>query len=141
MKELRSEISIGASPRRVWQVLTDFPSYAEWNPLIRTIEGEVDRGAQLDVFLQPSGSKGAMIHPKVVKAEPEDELRLQTKRALRMGATDYIFHIDSYGANRARFIARVVSSGPFASLPVPAADLQRGMEEMVEALQERVEAL
>ena len=32
MKELRSEIEIQASDERVWQLLTDFPRFAHWNP-------------------------------------------------------------------------------------------------------------
>ena len=40
MKEVFSEIDIQAPAERVWQVLTDFASYPEWNPFIRRINGE-----------------------------------------------------------------------------------------------------
>jgi uncharacterized protein YndB with AHSA1/START domain len=32
MKEVFSEIEIQAPAGRVWQVLTDFANYSEWNP-------------------------------------------------------------------------------------------------------------
>ena len=37
MKELRSQIEIEAPADRVWQVLTDFATYPEWNPFIRRV--------------------------------------------------------------------------------------------------------
>ena len=33
-KQLRTHIDIHASPERVWQVLTDFAAYPDWNPFI-----------------------------------------------------------------------------------------------------------
>ena len=38
--ELTTFVDIDATPERVWQVLTDLPAYAEWNPFIT----EADRG-------------------------------------------------------------------------------------------------
>jgi uncharacterized protein YndB with AHSA1/START domain len=32
--ELTTFVDIDATPERVWQVLTDLPAYAEWNPFI-----------------------------------------------------------------------------------------------------------
>ena len=37
--ELTTFVDIDATPERVWQVLTDLPAYAEWNPFI----AEADR--------------------------------------------------------------------------------------------------
>ena len=53
MKELHSEIVIDASPERVWDVLTDFASYPQWNPFIRRISGELEVGGT------PRSSPGA----------------------------------------------------------------------------------
>ena len=44
MKELRTEIEIQASDKRVWQLLTDFASFPQWNPFIRQAKGEVKVG-------------------------------------------------------------------------------------------------
>ncbi len=42
MSELNSEIEIGASPERVWQLLTDFDRSPAWNPFIRSISGRAE---------------------------------------------------------------------------------------------------
>ncbi|VVB87011.1 Polyketide cyclase / dehydrase and lipid transport [uncultured archaeon] len=47
MKELRTEIEIQASADRVWQILTDFASFPEWNPFIRRAKGETVKGARI----------------------------------------------------------------------------------------------
>jgi hypothetical protein len=47
--ELRidTEILIGADPRRVWEILTDFPGYARWNPWIVSVSGALAPGSEL----------------------------------------------------------------------------------------------
>lgn len=39
--------SIGASPERVWALLTDAASYAVWNPSILSIEGDMRVGTEV----------------------------------------------------------------------------------------------
>jgi hypothetical protein len=50
MKEIRTEIEIGASAERIWQTLTDFAAFPEWNPFIHRASGEIKTGARLEVF-------------------------------------------------------------------------------------------
>jgi hypothetical protein len=40
-------IGIAAPPQRVWDILTDFPRYALWNPWIVGVEGDLTPGAAL----------------------------------------------------------------------------------------------
>lgn len=46
--ELEVEIEIPASPKRVWEVLTDFDSYAEWHPY-ETIAGSATKFGRLRI--------------------------------------------------------------------------------------------
>ena len=75
MKEVFSEIEIQAPAERIWQVLTDFASYPEWNPFIRRISGQPKEGTRLKVYIEPPGAKGRIFRPKVLKADPNHELR------------------------------------------------------------------
>jgi hypothetical protein len=75
MKEIHTEIEINAPAKTVWRALTDFAAYPEWNPFVRSGEGEVKVGARLHVTIQPSGRKGMSFRPTVLVADPERELR------------------------------------------------------------------
>jgi uncharacterized protein YndB with AHSA1/START domain len=55
MKQLHTEIEISAPAERVWELLTDFASYPQWNPFIRNISGLPASGERLEVRLEPSG--------------------------------------------------------------------------------------
>lgn len=44
---IHTTIDINASPAQVWDILTDFASYSEWNPFIKKIEGEVAVGNRI----------------------------------------------------------------------------------------------
>jgi len=39
---IATEILIQAPPTRVWQVLTDFGAYPQWNPFIVSLQGEAE---------------------------------------------------------------------------------------------------
>ena len=75
MKELSAEVEIEAPAERVWQVLTDFAKFPEWNPFIRQLSGEVRTGAKLHVRLEPTGGRGMSFSPKMLIVEPNRELR------------------------------------------------------------------
>ncbi|ARM30718.1 SRPBCC domain-containing protein [Prosthecochloris sp. HL-130-GSB] len=49
MKEIRTGITILAPREHVWDVLTDFGRWGEWNPLIPKVSGQLEIGARLDI--------------------------------------------------------------------------------------------
>ena len=142
MKELRTEIEIQASDERVWQLLTDFASFPQWNPFIRSATGEVKAGARLEVHVQPSGSRGMTFKPKVLRAEPNRELRWRG-HLIVPGLFDgeHIFRLDSLGSRGVRFTQREVFTGLLVPLLARGldTDTRRGFEEMNLALKERAE--
>jgi len=73
--ELRTEIEIDAPPSAVWDILSDFPRYGEWNPFIPHIAGELRVGAKLEVVLAPPGGNEMTFRPKVLVVDPGRELR------------------------------------------------------------------
>ena len=75
MHRLETQIAISAPAERVWSLLMDFPSYARWNPFIRSIEGNPSVGQSLDVFIQPPGAKGMRFRPTVLALKAEHEFR------------------------------------------------------------------
>lgn len=142
MKELHSEIEIAASAERVWELLTDFASYPQWNPFIRSISGEPTPGERLEARIEPPGGQGMTFKPKVLNAEPNRELRW-LGHLLVPGLFDgeHSFTIQPLEENRVRFIQREAFKGLLVPLFARSLDTntQRGFEEMNRALKERAE--
>lgn len=67
--KLSTEITINASIDKVWKILTDFDNYAEWNPFIKSIEGDVIAGNKIDVEID-----GMKFRPKVLQYDENSQL-------------------------------------------------------------------
>ncbi len=141
-KHLRAEIEIDAPAERVWEVLTDFPSFPSWNPFVRRISGKVETGARLTTYLVPPGGRGMSFKPVVRAAEANRELRW-LGRLLIPGLFDgeHAFLIEPLGPGRVRFIQQERFTG--ALVPLFSRSLDRGtrqgFEEMNRALKARAE--
>jgi hypothetical protein len=141
MRELTSTIEIDAPPEQVWAVLTDFASYGEWNPFIRSIEGEAAVGARLKARITPPEGRAMAFKPTVKAADAPRELRW-LGRLLVPGIFDgeHRFQLEPLDGDRTRFIQSERFSGVLVSLSGNAlAKTERGFEEMNEALKRRVE--
>jgi hypothetical protein len=142
MKKIHTEIEINASAQKVWRVLTDFGAYADWNPFIRRLGGEISVGARLQVYIQPSGGKGMSFRPTVLVAEPNQELRwLGHLWFPGIFDGEHSFSIEPHGEGRVRFVQQERFKGllvPFLSKMLDR-DARRGFEEMNRALKQRAE--
>ena len=144
MKQLHTETEIEAPAERVWYLLTDFASYHQWNPFIRSISGQPVLGERLEVRLEPPGGRGMIFKPKVLNAEPNHELRW-LGHLLVPGLFDgeHSFTIQPLEENRTRFIQREAFKGLLVPLFARSLDnnTRRGFEEMNHALKERAETV
>ena len=71
---ISTTVDIDAPKRSVWEVLTDFAAYDEWNPYAK-IEGTARVGTKLTVHMGASGGRGMAFKPTVLAATPDHELR------------------------------------------------------------------
>lgn len=143
MKQVSSEIEINASPERVWQVLTDFPAFSEWNPFLRSVEGELEVGQRLKVYIKGSKGMGMTFKPTVLKAEPSREFRW-LGHLLMPGLFDgeHYFIIEELEATRVRFVQGEKFTGllvPLMTIMGVSSNAHIGFEEMDRALKERSE--
>jgi hypothetical protein len=142
MKELHTEIEIDAPAERVWELLTDFASYPQWNPFIRNVSGLPAPGERLEVRLEPPGGRGMTFKPKVLNAEPNRQLRwLGSLLVPGLFDGEHSFTIQPLAENHVRFVQREAFKGVL--VPVFARSLEantkRGFEQMNRALKERAE--
>jgi len=138
-KEIRTEIEIEASAEGVWNLLTDFAHFPEWNPFIRQVKGSASTGNQLTVTIQPPGGKTMTFKPHVLDAQPNRQLRW-IGRVLIRGLFDgeHSFGIEPLGENRVRLTHRERFSGLFVPF-FSTGRSQQGFEEMNKALKTRAE--
>jgi len=139
LKEIRTEIGIGASPARVWQVLTDFAGYPEWNPFIRKIEGQPVEGTKLHIHITTPAGVKREYSPKVTRVVAERELRWLGKMPGLLSG-EHIFVIEPAG-DGVHFVHREVFGGLLTSFFGASLDndVKKGFEEMNAALKKKAE--
>ena len=71
--ELKTQININATPKMVWEKLTNFTDYS-WNPFIKSIAGNIKKGNFINVELG-----GMKFKPEVLQFETNKEFRWKGK--------------------------------------------------------------
>ncbi len=141
MREIKTEITIESSANTVWRILTDFECYPEWNPFIKSISGEPQVGAKLQIFIQPPGASGIKFTPTVLAAEENREFRWLGK--LLFGGLfdgEHSFTIETISENKVRFINAEKFTGILVSLfGGTLKGSEQGFELMNKTLKERAE--
>lgn len=140
MRRIETSVDIAASPVAVWNVLSDFAAYPQWNPFIVRLDGEAKVGARLNVTVRPPGGKPMSFRPTVLAAEPGRELRWRGK-VLMPGIFDgeHSFRLEAT-ASGCRFRHDETFSGILVALFGAMLDnTAHGFAEMNKALKRRAE--
>jgi hypothetical protein len=140
--ELRSEVEIQAPPAHVFQVLTDFSRYHEWNPFIPNISGALEVGSQLSLELSLPQGKSYELRPKVVQLTTDAELRWRATYLLpTLLQAEHFFLLLEREARVTRFVQGEKLSGMLLRFAGDSLTLLlRGCVYMNEALKKRAEA-
>jgi hypothetical protein len=141
MKENRNEIEIQSTPERVWEVLTDFDKYPEWNPLLCRAEGKLIVGEKVNLTAK-SASNEMNLLCTVTKVEINRQFSWKFHVVLPfLFQGEHIFKIEPIDERKVRFIDREVFHGLL--VPLQAKNLETNakpaMIAMGEALKDRVE--
>lgn len=75
MRRIDTQIDIAAPPERVWSILADTARWNEWNPFVRSFEGELREGARVKVKIGPPGKGTTTFRPRLLAVRPGRELR------------------------------------------------------------------
>ena len=138
---LTTAIDIAAPVSRVWDVLTDFPAYTQWNPFITSIVGNASPRLRLRVRIHPPGGRALVFKPVVLRVEPERELAWRG-RTIVPGLFDgeHVFLLERRGA-----ATHFVHQEHFSGMLVPllrgslSTATRQGFEAMNAALKARAE--
>jgi hypothetical protein len=116
-RKIEAQIEIDASAGAVWKVLTDFCSYASWNPVIRRIEGTLAVGSSLRVVACLPCGLPMLLQPRLLEFEVERKIRWVGGLFVR-GLLDgeHVFMLEPLGKTKVRFVQSEEYSGVF--LPI-----------------------
>jgi len=139
---IKTKIEINAPIEKVWDVLTDFDLYPEWNPFVRKIKGDLSEGSCLQVFLEAPEGKAMVFNPTVVKIEPGRQL-VWLDRVLFPGLFDgeHYFVINPLTRGYVTFCHCEIFSGLLSKLILKliGQSTEAGFHAMNRALKQRVE--
>lgn len=141
-KQLRSDIDIDASPERVWEVLTDFAAYPDWNPFMVRARGSARPGERLTIRMQPEGGRGMTFRPTVLEATPGRRLRWLGRLLLPgLFDGDHSFTIEPLGPDRTRLVQQEQFRGLLVRLAAASLDRRTlpAFAKMNQALKRRAE--
>ncbi len=140
--QIYTEIEIAASAERVWQVLTDFPAYPQWNSVVSEIRGEMKVAGRLVVRVPTLGGLPIRLRVRVLRVEPERELRWRGRFVFSsLFAGEHALIIQPLSDGRVRFVQSEVYTGLLARafLLFMGATNRRIFERMNQALKARAE--
>lgn len=141
-KEIKTEIIINASREKIWEVLTDFEAYPQWNPFVVRIEGKPIKGTRLKNTLQ-NGDKQFQFKPIVTAAEPGRSFAWLGS-VLMKGIFDghHSFELEEVGNGQVKLIHSEKFSGILSGfiLKKIGADTRQNFVKFNEALKNRVES-
>lgn len=144
MKSLHTEIEINAPVNIVWKILTDFQSYPDWNPFIRSFDSDPEPGRQFSVTIQPTGKKPMTFKPVCLSLLPEKEFRWMGHLFIkRLFDGEHIFELKKLDDNRTLLIQRENFRGILVPLLWKQIDTstRSGFEKMNQKLKHRAESL
>lgn len=136
--EFSTSVRIEASPELVWNILTDFDAYPQWNPFIKKIEGEVALGNKIKAEITDM-----TFRPKILAFDPNQKLEW-IGRFLLPGIVDgrHYFILQDNGDGSTTFIHGEHFKGilvPFFKKKLTV-ETKANFETMNRALKERAEA-
>ena len=140
---LDTSIEINAAPQKVWDIITDFGSYGQWNPLSPAAEGKLEQGAVLKITIVPAGGKPMAAKCTLTALEPGRKIAWMGKAPIPgMMSGEHALEVEALPDGRTRFRNSEVMRGWL--FPLMRGSYERGFKPqfhaMNEALKKRAEA-
>lgn len=142
-REIRTAIELTAAPESVWQVLTDFAEYPNWNPFIRKVEGELRVGQVLEFTVATGPDSAIVSRAQILALDEQRRLVWGGSAPLGLFRGEHTFLIHG-GGSGVRFENNERFTGLLAPVLVRSRRLQmqrRAFEAQNAALKRRLETL
>jgi hypothetical protein len=143
MKEIISQIEIGAPAQCVWEVLLDFDSYPEWNPFITAISARTGVRTELKLRTRVPGRPALSSRANLLTFEPGRQLSWQGHRLVPgLLEREHALELEPSPAARVRVRHSLRIKGLLGPLfPLKTEPTRQALDQMNEALKNRAEAV
>ena len=137
--EINTSIDIEAEADAIWQVLTEFSAYEDWNPMLRNVRNELPTGAPVLIEVLREDARSLTLSARITTLSEASELVWRGGSA-GVVSGEHFFRLEPLAEGR----CRLHHGERFAGVILPllkgtlknAAELYRAMNE---ALKRRVE--
>jgi hypothetical protein len=141
VRELFTYTTIDAPRQQVWQVLTNFGAYQQWNPFYTEVDGKCIPGEHLHVRMQME-ERSVTYAPVVQSVTPQSEM-VWSEHLIFPGLLDgqHRFLLESNDSGQTRFVQHDTYSGALVPILMDLyqAQAENGFRRMNDALKKRVE--
>jgi len=136
---IQTSIEIESSAAQIWQVLTDFDSYCEWNPMLGNVHAQLEHGANVRFGVLREEAKPLELRARITTLRTAEELVWRGGAAGVISGEHY-FRIEQLGERHCRFHHGEHFKGLLLPLAKPLLKNAPSLyEAMNDALKERVE--
>ena len=105
MKKIETSIIINSTPTHVWNIITDFENYAQWNPFIQSITGKKEKGGTLTVKIAPEGMKPQTFKPEILEFKTDQELKWAGKLFIKgLFDGEHYFQLNRLNDNQVQLV-------------------------------------
>ena len=142
-RAVEHRIGVQAPADLVWEVISDFATWGEWNPVHPRIQGEMRIGTTLTVDFVTEGAPATTLTPTVQDWVPYEQLHWRTKRLRGLVTAIRYIEIDKKGEESAIFSNGELFIGPLVRF-IGVGERRRlraAFTRMGEAVRDRAEAL
>jgi hypothetical protein len=142
-RAVEHRIGVQAPAEIVWEVISDFPAWKEWNPVHPRMEGELRIGTTLVVDFVVGDAPPTTIMPIVQDWVPYEQLHWRTKRLRGFVTAIRYIEIDKKGDQNAIFSNGELFMGPLVRFVSrdERRRLRAAFTRMGEAVRDRAEAI
>jgi hypothetical protein len=142
-RAVEHRIGVQAPAEIVWEVVSDFQSWHEWNPLYRKAEGQLKIGTAMTLEQHLPGQPATVIAPIVQDWVPYEQLHWRSKRVGGFVTAIRYLEIEDMGAGSSTFSNGELFIGMLLRLISrdERRKLRAAFTEMGEAVRDRAEAI
>ena len=140
MKELRTQIDIEAPVAKVWDILTGFENWKNWNPIVNQVSGTATLGSKLTVTMKGKNGKDAQRYmPTITAIDKPKYFRWRAHMmASFMFTNDKVFELEEIPTG-----TRIIHREEFSGILVPLfwSKLSSGALPMLKSMNEELKAI